>query len=101
MSDDMQIFRSDDLGALIREYADRSWEAAGDVVMEVLEETLDPQQAAAMTPRDWVRLGFQQGAGHLILALAAGEVRLEQTAAREQRRPGGRRDLYGGERTAA
>ncbi len=90
MADEMQIFRSDDVAALIREYADQSWEAAGDVVMEVLEETLDPQQAAAMTPRDWVRLGFHQGAGHLILALGGGEVRLEVIKGQEKRRPQGR-----------
>ncbi len=89
MSDDMHIFRSDDIGALIREYADRAWEAAGDGMMEVLQETPDPQTAAQRTPQDWVYQGFVQGTGHLILALLAGEVRLERTDPHENGRPRG------------
>ncbi len=89
MGNDLHIFRSDDLEALIRAYTDESWQDAGDVVMEVLQEKLDPPQAAALTPEDWVRHGFVQGAGHLILALLAGEVRLERTAGPAPRRPDG------------
>jgi hypothetical protein len=79
MKDELHILRSDDLGALIREYADRSWQGVGETVMEVLQETLDPQDAADMTPQEWVYQGFVQGAGHLIMALLAQEVRLELT----------------------
>ncbi len=90
MDDEMQIFRSDDIGALIREYADRAWEPAGDEMMEVLEEMPDPQTAAQRTPQEWVYQGFVQGTGHLILALLAGEVRLELTKAQEKLRAQGR-----------
>ncbi len=87
MSNDTHIFRSDDLGALIREYADQSWQAAGDGIMEVLQETLDPQEADRMTPQEWVYQGFKQGAGHLIMALVAQEVRLELNDPRRGVRP--------------
>ena len=79
MSEDMHILRSDDLGALIREYVEQSWQAVGAAVLEVLRETPDPERAAAMTPEDWIHQGYMQGAGHLIMALLAGEVRLELT----------------------
>ncbi len=90
MDDEMQIFRSDDIGALIREYADQAWEAARDGMMEVLQETPDPQTAAQRTPQDWVYQGFVQGTGHLILALLAGEVRLELAKGQEKVRSQGR-----------
>jgi hypothetical protein len=61
MKEQMHILRSDDLGALIREYADRSWQSVGEAVLEVLQETLDPQEHAAMTPQEWVYQGYVQG----------------------------------------
>jgi hypothetical protein len=79
MKDELYILRSDDLGALIREYADHSWQSVGEAVLEVLQETLDPQDAAALTPQEWVYQGYVQGVGHLIMALLAQEVRLELT----------------------
>jgi hypothetical protein len=79
MKDELHILRSDDLGALIRAYADRSWQSVGETVMEVLQETLDPQDAADMTPQEWVYQDTCRGrpSDHGALAL---EVRLELTA---------------------
>ena len=75
----MHILRSDDPGALIREYADSSWQSVGEAVVEVLQETLDPQEWAEMTPEELIHQGYVQGVGHLIIALLAREVRLELT----------------------
>ncbi|MCL5279986.1 MAG: hypothetical protein M1376_08785 [Planctomycetes bacterium] len=95
MGDEMRIWRSDDLGTLISEYADASWQAVGEAVLEVLHETIGPEELAEMTPEELVHWGYAQGAGHLIMALLAREVRLDliptQKRVRKMRRPRGRR----------
>ncbi len=91
MGDEMRIWRSDDLGALIRDYTDASWLTVGAAVLEVLHETMDAEELAEMTPEELVHWGFAQGAGHLIIALLAGEVRLDLIPTpgrvRKRRRP--------------
>ncbi len=95
MCDEMQIWRSDDLGTLIREYTDASWQAVGEAVLQVLYETISPEELAEMTPEELVHWGYAQGAGHLIMALLAGEVRLDLIPTpgrvRKRRRPRDRR----------
>ncbi len=95
MGDEMRIWRSDDLGTLISEYADASWQAIGEAILEVLHETIGPEELAEMTPEELVHWGYAQGAGHLIMALLAREVRLElisaQARVQKTRRPRGRR----------
>jgi hypothetical protein len=91
MGDEMQIWRSDDLGTLIREYTDASWQAVGEAVLEVLHEKMSPEKLVEMTPEELVQWGYAQGVGHLIMALLAREVRLGLIGRREwvqkQRRP--------------
>ncbi|MCL5282851.1 MAG: hypothetical protein M1376_23450 [Planctomycetes bacterium] len=95
MGDEMRIWRSDDLGALINEYTDASWQVVGEAVLEVLHETVGPEELAEMTPEELVQWGYAQGAGHLIMAMLAREVRLDLIPGRERvqktRRPGSRR----------
>ena len=95
MSDEMRIWRSDDLGALIRDYTDASWQTVGAAVLEVLHETIDAEELAEMTPEELVHLGFAPSSGHLIIALPACEVRLDliptNGRVRKRRRPRDRR----------
>ncbi len=95
MGDEMRIWRSDDLGTLISEYTDASWQAVGEAVLQVLDETIGSEELAEMTPEELVHWGFAQGAGHLIMALLAGEVRLDLIPTpgrvRKMRRPRDRR----------
>jgi hypothetical protein len=95
MGEEMRIWRSDDLGTLISEYTDASWQAVGEAVLQVLHETTGPEELAEMTPEELVHWGYAQGAGHLIMALLAREVRLDLISTRERvqkiRRPMGRR----------
>ncbi len=91
MGDEMRIWRSDDSGTLISEYAGASWQAVGEAILQVLHETIGPEELAEMTPEELVHWGYAQGAGHLIMALLAREVRLDliptQKRVRKMRRP--------------
>jgi hypothetical protein len=95
MGEEMRIWRSDDLATLINEYTDASWQAIGKEILEVLHETIDSEDLAEMTPEELVHWGYAQGAGHLIMAMFAREVRLDliprQKRGRRMRRPRGRR----------
>lgn len=84
MGDEMRIWRSDDLGILISEYTDASWQAVGEAVLQVLHETIGPEELAEMTPEELVHWGYAQGAGHLIMTLLAREVRLDLIPTRER-----------------
>lgn len=95
MGEEMRIWRSHDLGTLINEYTDASWQAVSEAVLQVLHKTIGPEELAEMTPEELVHWGYAQGAGHLIIALLAREVRLDliptQKRAKKMRRPMGRR----------
>jgi hypothetical protein len=84
MGDEMQIWRSDDLGTLIREYTDASWQAVGEAVLQVLHETISPEELAEMTPEELVHWGYGQGVGHLVMTLLAHEARLDLIPTRER-----------------
>ena len=77
MSKEVRIIRADDLKALIDEYDASSWADVGESVLQVLREVVGEEKLAAMSWQELIRLGYRQGAGHLIIAMMAGEQFLE------------------------
>jgi hypothetical protein len=77
MSKEVRVIRSDDLLALLAEYDHGSWEEVGESVLQTLADTIGEQELAAMSWQQLIRLGYRNGAGHLLMAILADELHVE------------------------
>ncbi len=76
---EIDIVLSDKIGDLVQEVRTKSWGKTADSVLEILKETHGPEALENMSPEELIHWGYCQGAGHVIIALVAGELRVKYT----------------------
>ncbi len=86
MRQEVDIVRADRLRDLVQEVRKKSWDETGDYVLEVLLDQKGPDALEKMTPEELIHWGYCQGAGHVIIALAKGELQAKYTGTSAQLR---------------